>query len=308
MFRSYLVPFLLIAGSVPGWGAVPVARVISTDPVTIDGITAPGRNYIPVGLGGHVKTAGSSAVLQFRDGTSVVLEAHSELKIDTAFGRPMIRVVKGAALYKLAPNSEISVPGIAPTINLNQKNGNTLAGVAIRQTDSSLPAAATYRASAAATAGMIFPSSPISTVSFLPGNETQIFTAHVANTPEGAAIITPGGVRYNLTTHTNPTTGAITYTIASITVDVSAGGNTTTFNITNTSLVGATVNIGQQLGNGDNAITFTDSSGKTIPPGEVKTTISTAVDTAVKSGQLPTDTKVTDTKPVSQGTFSSTAP
>jgi hypothetical protein len=62
-------------------GTKPVARVISADAFDVDGITSPARNYVPAGIGGEVSTRSATAVIQFSNGVSVVLQPNSQLKI-----------------------------------------------------------------------------------------------------------------------------------------------------------------------------------------------------------------------------------
>ena len=230
--------------------SVPVARVISTEPVAIDWIAAPARNFTPVGLGGDVKTGSASALLQFPDGTSVTLQANSELKIEGTVGKPVIRVITGSANYKLSPKSRIRIAnggGLEPVTAVNTNNRvNTVvqhsltpAG-AIGQTGNGLlTAAMIYKASPVPTAGVILPSSPILTGAFAAGKGAApgfFGGASLDVTGGSAQIILPNNFEtINLVAVVNPVNNLVTYTVASITetVPLSTGG-TATITITGT--------------------------------------------------------------------------
>jgi hypothetical protein len=237
-----LLPFLLVAGGV-AFGAVPVARVISTEPVAIDWIAAPARNFTPVGLGGDVRTGSASALLQFQDGTSVVLQPNSELKIEGSAGKPVIRVISGSAEYKLSPKSHVRIAnggGVDPVNTLNAVNkvvehATTQTGV-VGQTDvSMLNAAMVYKASPVPTVGVILPSSPVSTGSFSSGKGASSFFSGAALDVSGtsAQIILPNrSVVINLTAVVNPVNNAVTYVVASVTQTIQLPNNGGTATIT----------------------------------------------------------------------------
>lgn len=99
--RTVMASLLFLACALAGYGAGAVGRVISDEPFEIDGITAPARSFVPVSSGEDVMTKGASALIQFIDGATVVLQPNSEIKIVGEAGRVQIRIIRGSAQYKL---------------------------------------------------------------------------------------------------------------------------------------------------------------------------------------------------------------
>ena len=76
MQSSTKIAGLGVAIALLSFAAAPVARVISTEPVNVDGIVAPARNFVPLAVGNEVTTDRASAVVQFPDGSAVTLQPH----------------------------------------------------------------------------------------------------------------------------------------------------------------------------------------------------------------------------------------
>src|SRR5690242_17438043 len=91
------------------FGATPVARVIGTDSIEVDGITAPARNYTPLQVGSRVSTKRGAAVLQFRDGSSVSMQANSVVSLEGDAGAVQVRIVNGSVIYSISSSSRLRV-------------------------------------------------------------------------------------------------------------------------------------------------------------------------------------------------------
>jgi hypothetical protein len=207
-----------MVASVAGFAATPVARVISSDAVEVDGITSPARNYVPVGIGGEISTHSSTAVIQFSDGTSVVLQPNSQLKIDGRAGHPEVRIIKGAADYKMKASgiSSVSVGG-ARMAGKYLDAATAQASVFSSPTNPIAEALSSRVSSTGATA--ITPSSPIVTGGFSSAAPTLSGVFKVNDPTGGTSIVTPSGITINLTA--GPVVNGVpTYTIASITENV----------------------------------------------------------------------------------------
>lgn len=309
-----LLPVLFIAGGASGYGAAPVARVISTEPIVVDGITAPARNYFPVGLGADVSTGSASAVLQFPDGTSLVLDSNSKLKIAGPAGKPEVRLIRGSARYVLAPNFRGSVSGGGRTDTAKTVDYAFAQPGRLGQSVSLSSATAMYLGSVGQSAGVIAPSSAISTGSFAAGNTMLgVFIANPRVGGSGPQIILPGagGAQViNLTAHTDPVTQVVTYTVASISQTVILpGGGTQVITVSNNALIGTTVGgISGATPSGSTAqITFTAPGTSTPLPATQVATAITAVQTTALT-QTPAGSTAPAATSVSTGVFSSSAP
>jgi hypothetical protein len=317
-----LLPVLFIAGGVLGFGAVPVARVISLEPVTIDGIQAPARNYFPVALGGDVRSGSAPAVVQFADGGSVSLAPNSEIRIAGKAGKPLVHVIHGSAIYQIGPNFGGSVSrGDSSHSAAGAIGGYTLAQVGkAGQSNSVLTASAMYLGSVGQPANVIAPSSAISSGAF--GNASGVMPGSIiqgvfSSSPRvggsgGPEIILPGGGGaevINLTAVTNPTTGVTVYTVASITQEVITPTGPTFITITgNSPLIGATIGgITGATPSGSSAqISFTPSGTSTpLSPAQVVTAIIAVQTTAI--AQAPAGSTASVLTSVSTGIFSASA-
>jgi hypothetical protein len=311
-----LLSALFVAGGASSFGAVPVARVISAQQVIIDGIAAPPRNYVPVSLGGDVNTLSASALLQFPDGSTIELQPNSELRISGAAGKPVVRVVHGSAQYKMTPNSSIRFAG-GDSSDTAKKIGTANIGTyALAQIGNMgrYDAALVYGASAGQSAGVVAPSGVTATGSMAAGTGIQgVFFSNPHIGSSGPQIILPGGGGaevLNLTASTNPTTGVVTYTVASITQTVILpGGGTTIVTVSsNNFLIGTTVGgiTGSTPSGATAQISFTPPGTTTpLPPATVSTAITAVQTTAVS--QSPAGSTAPVATSVSTGTFSSSA-
>jgi len=314
-----LLPALFIAGSVSSFGAVPVARVISAQPIVINGIATPARNYVPVSVGGDVNTLSASALLQFPDGSTIELRPNSELRISGAASKPVVRVIHGSAQYKMAANSLIRVAGSDTSDRAAKGDGTAKIGTyALAQIGNMgrYDNALIYATSAGQSAGVVTPSGVTSTgaIAAAAGIQGVFFTnPHFSGSGgSGPEIILPGGGGaevINLTPVTNPSTGAVTYTVASISQTVILpGGGTTTVTITsNNFLIGTTVGgiTGGTTSGSTAQITFTPPGQPALTLQQVSTAI-TAVQT-VSLQQSPAGSTAPAATSVSTGQFSATA-
>jgi hypothetical protein len=261
-----------VAAALASFAATPVARVISAQPVNVDGIIGPARNFAPLTIGNEVTTDSASAVIQFADGSVVTLQPHSKVRIEGQPSSATARVVQGSAIYDVAKTSSTRLGNGTGQPGLRAPSGPTRP-----QPGASAPRPAPF------------------TGSFNPG------------TPSGTGpqIDGPNGVTINLTSAVNPVTGATTFVVSSIqeTITLPSGG-TAVVTITSGTLIGATVG-----GVATGTFTFT-TPGSTAPltPQQTSTAVQTglqqAINSGVASGTLPTGTKLPSPAPVSGTQFS----
>jgi hypothetical protein len=320
MRTSLALVGLIVTGTVAGFGALPVGRVISTESIDIDGISAPARNFVPVELGGEVKTGSAPATIQFSDGTRAVIRPNSTVKIDGRPGSPELRVLRGSAQYNMIPAARPGVSGDTDLRNKVLDNTILQANATLSPTG---PVAETvlYRATPNSSPEQILPGSPVSVGSFPVGSVnvstgTIYFTKSAATGGATTSIITPTGVVFNLTPVTNPTTGAVTYTITSITDSVTnpLTGKTVTVTVTSGTLIGATLGgITPSATSGSQLPLSITPAGSLTPltPAQassaVQAGLQSAVNTAIANGTLPAGTPVPSPSPVSTGQFSNSA-
>jgi hypothetical protein len=261
-----------VAAALVSFAATPVARVISAQPVNVDGIIGPARNFVPLTIGNEVTTDSASAVIQFADGSVVTLQPHSKVRIEGQPSSAVARVVQGTAIYDVAPASSSRLGNGTGQPNLRTPSGPTRPQ----------PGASARRPA------------PF-TGSFNPGGPAGT----------GPQIDGPNGVTINLTSAVNPVTGATTFVVSSIqeTITLPSGG-TAVVTITSGTLIGATVG-GVTTG----TFTFTTpGSSAPLTPQQTSTAVQTglqqAINTGVASGTLPTGTKLPSPSPVAGTQFS----
>jgi hypothetical protein len=333
-----LLPALFIAGGASSFGAVPVARVISAQQIVIDGIAAPARNYVPVGVGGDVNTLSASALLQFPDGSTIELQPNSELRISGAASKPVVRVIHGSAQYKIAPNSLIRVAGSDTTDRAAKGDGAAKIGTyALAQIGNMgrYDTALIYGTSAGQSAGVITPSGVTSTgIGGGSLNFASIGRAASGSFAGDNTIITPGGLTIYITPILNTSGQPIPneYSIAGITQTVPlSGGGTTTLTLnpsvstgsgSSVNLIGSTITLtaittsapGTSNQSQVSATFTTTSSGTpvTLPLTSVATSIQTSTTTAVTNFNATATGGSTASAPtspaVNSNNFSSTAP
>jgi hypothetical protein len=295
-----------VAAAIVSFAAAPVARVISTAPVNVDGIFGPARNFVPLALGAEVTTDGASAVIQFTDGSKVTLQPHSRLRIEGQPSAPVARVLRGSAIYDVprTPSGGPVNPAIKPGVRVppgapspdpltgGGSSGQTPVSVGYQ-----------YRGRPVPQPGAISPQAAAFTGSFSRGGAA-------AGDGAGPQIITPNGMTVNLTAVVNPSTGATTYVVSSIqqTLATPAGG-TTVVAITSGPLIGATVT-GIATPGTSSTFAFTPPGSSTpLTPAQAATAIQTgiqqAINTGVGTGTLPAGTQPPAPAPVTNGQFSS---
>ncbi len=293
--------------------APPVASVMGTAPIDVDGIRTPARTLVPVAVGDDVVTQSGAAFVQFRDGSNVVLQPESELQIQGQPGQPSVRILKGSATYDLVPTSKLRVTNSkGETINQILDNALPAGGPAINRVTGPLSEAVVYRSSPSRQVGFMMPDSFAMTGTFVlaaggPG---------AAAGASGTSIITPSGLTINLTPVLNSSGQVTGFTVASITTTVTLpNGTTATITATTGVLIGATVSgvtsttqTGTQV-----SIQFTPPGSTTpLTPTQAATAVQTmeqiAVNTAINNGSLPPGTQPPSPSPVSTGQFSSSAP
>ncbi len=295
-----------------------VGRVVSNHPITINGRQIPAQAVVswPVSVADEVATSTESAMIQFRDGSTLLLQGDSTARVEASksgspSGSLIVRVLKGVGQPSFAPGS---------TAQFFNASGKTISAVLPRSAVQ--PGSLTSGSSSTATRGLI----P------LPGRPVQVGTAPVSTTPvytglsgvlvqpladspnSGPTVILPNGTRLTLTV--DPKTNS--YTVTAITIPVDTPTGQVFLPVTNTTLLNTTVSVSTQ-GSTTNAgtnvsVSFTDTTTKKPVDVEaaqksLQTAGEQAVQDAIKTGTVPANTPapVLNT-PVKVGTFSQAAP
>jgi hypothetical protein len=298
MSNSFVIFVSLAVASTGLLAAPPIARVISNDSVDIDGITSPARNYVPVGLDGEVTTHSAPAVIQFSDGSTVVLQPNSHLKIDGRAGRPEVRIIRGAAELRMKPGSTARFnPGVA------QVAARALDSAVAQANSAASPAAPIAEALMARQvvstgATEVTPGSPIATGGFL---STPSFTGTFRSADGGGVLssfVTPSGLTINVIPNFDAG-GNVSYTIASITQTATNPQGQTVI-VTVTAFNGDTIHITPPaaVGSASSTATISTPTGALVNTSTVTNTI---INTALSQGAT------VPTPGVSTGQFSGTA-
>jgi hypothetical protein len=92
-----------------------VATLTSSQAFLLDGhpVTSSGITSWPIVIGDEVATAKSTAILYFRDGSSVKLAAASSVKLSGSPEEPKLVLTSGTLDYKLVAGSKITVANAA---------------------------------------------------------------------------------------------------------------------------------------------------------------------------------------------------
>ena len=287
LIQQFALCALLAAAS---FGATPVARVIGTEAIDVDGITTPARTYAPVKPGNRITTHRGAAVLQFRDGSSVAVQPNSAVAVEGTGDAPQVRIAHGTATYTLAPTSRLRiVDSRGETVNRVLENALPVnaAGSNLRER---LPvdAAVMYRGSSRQPGG-VAPASPIAVGQFTSGG---VFRATGGTT---AQVITPTGITLNLTLENG------VYKVSSVTqVWTDANGVSHTVTSSSGALIGTTVGgvTTTTPGGTSVSITFTRPDGTTMTPQDARDAVRDTIRTAPGGGTAPPPSGVTS------GTFS----
>ena len=219
---------------------LPVARVIGTQPVDVNGVTAPASNFVPVSIGSDVSIKSGVAILQFVDGTSVTLQPNSQLRIEGQFSSPTVRIVRGAAEYKMSLASHVRVStGSSQTVNTlpdrDRPGGNTIASG-----NSSFVETAMNRGPNSQIGAALPSKATLGSFAFAPDLGHAVFRA--SGPSSGPGLVTPTGLVINLTPVRGPGGEIINYTVTSFSETVTQpSGQTAIITVTSGSLVGSTV-------------------------------------------------------------------
>jgi len=292
--------------SMVAFSANPVGRVISSASVDVDGIAAPSRNFVPVSIGDEVTTKGAPAVVQFPDGSGVTLQPNSKLRIEGQPSNISVRVLSGSATYDLARASIVRVVNNKGQ-SMNAAGARSMVPLTSQQGSDPLVAGVVYRGSRQPVPGTVTPGSAILFGTFIRG-------ISAGGAPIDPAIILPNGETINLVATVNPTSGAVTYTVTSITTTVTLpGGGTTTITITSNPATGGLIGdvvtppvSGAANGTSASGVTISTPAGGAVtnPNTLLQNTISAGVTTAINNSTLPNGTTAPSPSPVSSGQFS----
>jgi hypothetical protein len=282
--------------------ATPVASIVGTEPLEVSGVVVPALHRVPVALDDDVLTRNNAAVMRFQDGSEIVLQPNSRVRLENSNGTVAAHIVSGSATYKIAPRSKLKIiDSKHAVVNSMLDHVSTEINAAVAS-DKLAQGAVAYRASAAHGTGMVLPANAISYGKFTSGTKGAIIAPN-----GGSRIMTPSGVQIEVTTVngqlvitnvlvpiTNPVTGQIQY----LQVD---GFN------------GATLAITTPDASGQSGLTIT-LAGQTTPLTPAQTQAALQSGTAssfngsLTSGQLPQNTLTPSQQSVNAGTFSPSAP
>lgn len=108
--RKYIIGISMAAGSVI-FGASPVATVSSSSTFELHGamVRTEGVPSWPMMAGDVINTSASSALIQFRDGSRVTLDAKSRAKVEKTEEGIAFRLLEGALQFTPAPKSAVTV-------------------------------------------------------------------------------------------------------------------------------------------------------------------------------------------------------
>jgi hypothetical protein len=291
MQLSIRILYIGVAVVLASFAAAPVARVISTQPVNVDGIIGPARNFVPLAVGNEVTTDSASAVVQFRDGAMVTLSPHSKLRIEEEPSGPVARVIQGSAIYDVARTSSGRPVNSTSRPALRIPSGGPGLQSAARGSSSKTPSTV--------------PGSPGTRQSGSIAPQVGSFTGSFSSIGGDPQIVSPSGISVSLTSVVNPGTGATTFVVSSIQQTVTLpGGGTAVVTVTSGPLIGATVG-----GIGTGAITFTPAGSSTPLTSQQTATavqgqIQQAITTGIATGTLPGGTQAPVPSPVGAGQFS----
>ncbi len=289
---------LFTAFATISFAAEPVASVIGNAPIDVGGIRTPAHTLVPIAVGDEVSTEAGPAVVQFRDGSKVVLQPESQLQIEGQPADPSVRMVRGSATYDLVPTSRLRVMNTkGETVNQILDGALPTAPI-VNRGNSPLPAAVVYRSSASSRQeGMVLPDSAFITGRF------------VLDATSGAGVIsstqttfvTPDGTVF----HGTMVNGV--FTVTSIDFQVTQpNGTKATVSTTTGPLIGTTITAPPSGSNG--VATFTSPSGTVINPAQVRTDLQTSANTAITNSGQPSGTSADLSQRTVTGQFSSSAP
>ena len=260
----------------------------------------PARNFAPVAIGDEVATQAGSAVVQFKDGSDVVVQPKSRIRIEGKPAKLQVRVLTGSARTDLVPASRLQ---------LIDSKGQTIANVLTV----ALPdATAMVRPGSSLGTGILFTGSGKQPGTVLPGNAISIgqFTGGTFAAGAGgtASIIGPNGITINVAPVTN-SAGVVTgYTITSVTATVTLpNGSTQTITTTSGGIIGGTVNISGPATSGTNVGISITPPGSTTPldPSQAGQGITNTIQAGINNDpNLPSGTAPPKATPVSTGQFS----
>lgn len=312
----------LAAASFLAFGATPVARVVGDQPIDVDGITAPARNFVPVSLGGQISTSHGTAVVQFTDGTSVTLQPNTQLRIEGQPGSPSLRVVRGSAQYKLGQGSRVRMGG-SKGETLNKVLDDAILGANVATAPNGPVAQAVMYRADANRSGILLPSSPVSSGNFAPGSGSGStfgkFSLSAAGDGSGR-VCGPTGTCYTISNVTQSiVNGQVVYTgtISGATQSV-LQPNGTYIEIPVTlpaDLAGASMGVGI-TGTGSDTLSITPAGSSTplnsnqlnLLQNAVQNNVNTAYNNAVNNGTIAPNSTPPTVSPISTGTFSGSAP
>lgn len=311
--KRVLVPALMATASLVCLAATPIARVVSSESIEVNGIAAPGGNFVPVSIGGSVVSKGANALVQFQDGAKITLAPNSKLRIDGQSKHPIASLVSGSATYDIASTSSVHVAGMGGS-TLNAAGVRATSSVAGRvAADSPVAAGYVYRASAGAVqSGVMLPSAAVSTGTFGEGG----LLVQQALTGTNPTITLPNGTQ--LVLQLDATSG--TYSVSTVQIPViSTSGNTVYIPVANTAIQSTKVTIttvtngtgGATTGNV--LINFTNTATNTVvdpvvAAADVNKKATDTVTAAIANKTIASTSTAPTLTPISNQGFSSTAP
>lgn len=223
------------------FGASPVATISSAQSVVVSGISVPANRVMswPVSVNDEIVTQSAPATVRFADGTVVMLQRNSRMRLEQSAAGVKVNMLAGSAMYDVKPNSRVSLGPKPASVRLPGGFMETAARPGVSGGNSANSAALAYRMPATQpSSGVIFAPMAISaahfsTAQFLPAATRQEYTIP----SNGPTVVLPSGVILEVTPVPN---APGQYTINRILVPVTnPGGQLVYANVVTSPLIGA---------------------------------------------------------------------
>ncbi len=316
--NATLLYTLLLAAATSAFGAgasdAVIGRVMSSQPVTINGTNIPAQSVVswPVSVSDEIATSSEGAMIQFKDGTTLSLQGNTTARVEPPTKMPavpgqsngvIVRVLKGIATPTFGPNS---------TMQMVTASGRTV--TAVLPKSAVQPGAIAGGSSSTVIRGLI-PTPGRPSAGFgapATSSSTSISATLVPGGGSAPTIVLPNGTRLNLVV--DPATN--NYTVASISTPVTVNGAVvyTPASVSTAGLSNVVIQVTQPSATGTVSVTFstpvTTGGTTTLTPftptqvSNLQTTLGTAEQNAATTagGTAPSN------KPITTGTFSPSAP
>jgi hypothetical protein len=110
-WKLLLAVLLIAAAALAASGDQPLATITSAEAIELRGIRVPveGVPAWPLVAGDELATTTSAAAISFSDGTRVVLDKNSRVKIERVDKQPVLRLVSGSLSYQAGDKPRMEI-------------------------------------------------------------------------------------------------------------------------------------------------------------------------------------------------------